>query len=209
MTTTCRSDQNGREPTTPVRVLGLAGSLRTGSYNRKLLEAAAVLAPPSAELELWEGLKALPPFDEDDEHAPDPAVHALREAIAGADAVLIATPQYNASLPGQLKNALDWASRPYETNVLRGKPVAVIGASPSPSGAARAQAEARTVLGAIGADVVDDGLALSGASGQFDARGWLTADSHRDRLRQVIERLTSLIGKRQHGGRRDCLASAA
>jgi chromate reductase len=129
-----------------MRVLCISGSLRRDSYNRKLLRAAGELAPPAAELVHWHGLKALPPFDEDDEHAPGAAVVALREAIARADALLIATPQYNASLPGQLKNALDWASRPYESNVLRGKPVAVIGASPSPSGAARSQAEARTVL---------------------------------------------------------------
>ncbi len=161
----------------PMRVLCISGSLRRDSYNRKLLSAASGLAPPTAELVQWGGLKALPPFDEDDEHTPGPAVFALREAIARADALLIATPQYNASLPGQLKNALDWASRPYETNVLRGKPVAVIGASPSPSGAARSQAEARTVLAAIGADVLDTQLALARAHEQFDSYGQLAADT--------------------------------
>ncbi|MGH2902574.1 MAG: NADPH-dependent FMN reductase [Solirubrobacteraceae bacterium] len=171
------------------RILGISGSLRGGSYNRKLLAAARELAPPTAEIELWDGLKALQPFDADDEHAPGPTVLALRDAIRRADAVLIATPQYNASLPGQLKNALDWASRPYETNVLRGKLVAVIGASPSPSGAARAQSEARTVLGAIGADVLDAELAIARAYGHFDADGHLTALEDRHGLSQILELL--------------------
>jgi chromate reductase, NAD(P)H dehydrogenase (quinone) len=103
--------------------------------------------------------------------------------------VLIATPQYNASLPGQLKNALDWASRPYQTNVLREKPVAVIGASPGPSGAARAQDEARTVLAAIGADVLDAQLALARASEQFDPRGRLSAPTQRRRLGRLLGQL--------------------
>ena len=152
-----------------VRVLCVCGSLRRDSNNRKLLRATGELAPPTATLELWDELKRLPPFDQDDEHAPRPAIRALREAIAAADAVLIATPEYNASLPGQLKNALDWASRPYETNVLRGKSVGVIGASPSPSGAARAQAEARTVLAAIGAQVLDLQFARARASNSTPA----------------------------------------
>ncbi len=184
------------------RILCISGSLRRGSYNRRLLRAAEELAPAEAELELWDGLKALPPFDEDDESDPDPAVVALREAIRQADGVLIATPQYNASLPGQLKNALDWASRPYETNVLRGKPVAVVGASPSPSGAARSQAEARTVLGAIGADVLDAELALARASEQFDAHGRLRAETSRRGLSHVVEQLAA----RARGGDRLAIA---
>jgi chromate reductase, NAD(P)H dehydrogenase (quinone) len=179
-----------------LRIPGICGSLRAGSYNRKLLEAARALAPVGIELEPWEGLKAVPPFDEDDGPAPATAVIALREAIAAADAVLIATPQYNASLPGQLENALDWASRPYETNVLRAKPVAVIGASPSPSGAARAQGEARTVLRAIGADVLDEGLPLARASEQFDAGRRLATPEHR---RQLNELLRSLAARVRHG----------
>jgi chromate reductase, NAD(P)H dehydrogenase (quinone) len=174
-----------------VRILAIPGSLRRESLNRRLLRAAQALAPPAVELELWEGLKALPPFDQDEEPNPGPAVSAMREAIAEADAVLIATPQYNASLPGQLKNALDWASRPYETNVLRGKPVAVIGASPSPSGAARAQAEARTVLAAIGAEVLDCELAVPRAFAEFDAKGRLLSETKRDKLTEILEQLAS------------------
>ena len=175
-----------------VRVLCVCGSVRRDSYNRKLPRNVGELAPPTTTLELWDGLKRLSPSDQADEHAPRPAIRALRDAIAAADAVLIAPPQYNASLPGQLKNALDWASRPYETNVLRGKPVAVIGASPSPSGGARAQAEARTVLAAIGAQVLDSQLALARAGEQFDPRGQLVAKTHRRGLSQILEQLVAL-----------------
>jgi chromate reductase len=175
--------------TRTTRILAIPGSLRAESYNRKLLEAAQALAPRAVAVELWGGLKELPPFDEDDERDPGDAVLALREAIEQADAVLIATPQYNASLPGQLKNALDWASRPYGTNALRGKPVAVIGASPSPSGAARAQAEVRIVLGAIGAEVLDAELALAHVAELFDADRALTSAAHRERLVEILAQL--------------------
>ncbi len=174
-----------------VRILGISGSLRRESYNRKLLQAAAELASPTTKVEVLDGLKALPPFDQDEEGQPGEAVLALREAIALADAVLIATPQYNASLPGQLKNALDWASRPYQTNALRGKPVAVIGASPSPYGAARAQAEARTVLNAIGAEVIEAEFALARVVEQFDAEGQLVVETDRRALRGVVDALAA------------------
>ena len=96
-----------------MKVLGISGSLRDDSYNTKLLRAAAELLPHDVEFELWDGLKAIPPYDEDDDVDPAPApVAALRAAIAGADAVLFATPEYNSSIPGVLKNALDWVSRP-------------------------------------------------------------------------------------------------
>src|SRR6185436_17254562 len=130
-----------------MRVLGISGSLRRDSYNSGLLRAAADLLPSGAELEVFDGLKAIPPYDADDDVDPAPkAVAALREAIAGADAVLVATPEYNASIPGVLKNALDWASRPYATNVLRSKPAAVVGATTGLFGAVWAQAETRKVL---------------------------------------------------------------
>jgi chromate reductase, NAD(P)H dehydrogenase (quinone) len=173
----------------PTRILAIPGSLRAKSYNRKLLEAARDLAPTDVAVELWNGLKRLPPFDEDDENDPGAAVLELRDVITHADAVLIATPQYNASLPGQLKNALDWASRPHRSNVLRGKPVAVIGASPSPSGATRAQAEARVVLAAIGAEVLDTELAVARVNEQFDADGGLAAPARRRDLKTLLEQL--------------------
>ena len=134
-----------------VRVLAISGSLRDASHNTRLLRVAARLAPPSAEVELFNGLKDVPPYDEDDDVDPEPQpVARLRQAIAEADALLIATPEYNSSLPGQLKNALDWASRPFADNVLRNKPIAVIGASTGVFGAVWAQAEARKVLASTG-----------------------------------------------------------
>ena len=130
-----------------MRVLGISGSLRRDSHNLALLRAAADALPPGAELEIFEGLADVPPYNEDDDVQPAPAAVArLRAAIADADAVLISTPEYNHSLPGQLKNALDWASRPLAQNVFRGKPAAVIGASTGMFGAVWAQAEGRKVL---------------------------------------------------------------
>src|SRR3712207_5593849 len=99
-----------------MRILGISGSLRRGSHNRTLLRAAGALLPPGADLVEWEGLASLPAFDEDLEDAAPDDVRALRAAIAEADALLIATPEYNASLPAALKNALDWASRPFPEN---------------------------------------------------------------------------------------------
>ena len=159
-----------------MRVLGISGSLRRDSHNRRLLRAAAALLPPEAELVEFAGLKAVPPFDEDDEASPAIGVRALREAIAGADALLIATPEYNSSVPGQLKNAIDWASRPKATAALRDKPVAVIGASTGAFGAVWSQAELRKVLGATGARVVDAEVAVGHAPTRFDEDGALIDD---------------------------------
>jgi chromate reductase len=139
-----------------MKVLGIVGSLRAGSYNAQLMDAAAGFLPPGVELELWHGLRDVPPFDEDRESAFAPAtVTELRSAIAEADGVLFATPEYNGSIPGHLKNALDWVSVPFDHNVLRNKPAAVIGTSTGMFGAVWAQAELRKVLGLIGARVLD------------------------------------------------------
>jgi chromate reductase, NAD(P)H dehydrogenase (quinone) len=138
-----------------MRVLGISGSLRRDSHNTELLRAAATLLPSGVEFELFEGLKEIPAYDADDDGAPPEAVVRLRERIAAADAVLVATPEYNHSIPGALKNALDWVSRPIATNTMRNKPVAVIGASTGMFGAVWAQAETRKVLSALGARVID------------------------------------------------------
>jgi chromate reductase len=151
-----------------MRVLGISGSLREGSHNRRLLRAAAELLPPGAELVLFDGLRELPPFDEDDEQSPPAAVTALKRAIADADAVLISTPEYNHSIPGVLKNALDWVSRPMASNPMRGKPALVIGASTGMFGAVWAQAETRKVLGALGARVLDEELPVAKAPDGVD-----------------------------------------
>jgi chromate reductase len=118
-----------------MNVLGVAGSLRRDSYNRTLLRAAGSLLAPDVHFTEYDGLKRLPPFDEDDERAAALAVAHWRDAIARADVILFATPEYNSSIPGQLKNAVDWASRPVSEPALRNKPVAVIGASTGSFGA--------------------------------------------------------------------------
>jgi len=173
-----------------MRILGITGSLRKESWNTKLLLAAAELLPEDVELEIWDGLKAVPPYDEDDDGEPAPALVAkLREAIASADAVLVATPEYNSSVPGQLKNALDWASRPIATTALRFKPVAVVGASTGAFGAVWAQAELRKVLSAIGARVIEGEVALGHADKRFDESGRLMDEDIREQLAEVVEGL--------------------
>jgi chromate reductase len=174
-----------------MRILGISGSLRRDSHNTALLRAAAELLPPGVELELYEGLREIPPYDQDEDDAGqhDPAVVELRQAIEQADAVLISTPEYNHSIPGVLKNALDWVSRPVATSVLRGKPVAVVGASTSLFGAVWAQAEVRKVLAAIGADVVDRELPVMQAHAQFDEYGNLVADDLRTQLAEHVAAL--------------------
>jgi chromate reductase, NAD(P)H dehydrogenase (quinone) len=170
-----------------MKVLGLSGSLRDASYNTKLLRAAADLLPHDVDFELWDGLKAIPPYDEDDDVEPAPApVAALRAAIAGADAVLIATPEYNASIPGALKNALDWVSRPLRSSPLRNKPAAVIGASTGAFGAVWAQAELRKVLGTIGARVLEGDVAVGHAPTRFDEHGRLTDEQLLEQLQEVV-----------------------
>jgi chromate reductase len=177
-----------------MKILGISGSLRRDSHNRKLLRAAAELVPDGVELEIWDGLKAVPPYDEDDDVEPAPAAVAqLREAIAGADAVLFATPEYNRSVPGQLKNAIDWASRPFATNVLRNKPVAVVGASTGAFGAVWAQAELRKTLAATGARVVQDGVTVGRAHERFAANGELTDSELREQLQEVLHTLGSHV----------------
>jgi chromate reductase, NAD(P)H dehydrogenase (quinone) len=155
-----------------MRLLAISGSLRRGSYNSALLEAAASSCGRTVEVLVWRGLADIPPYNEDLEETPAP-VAALREEIAGADAVLIATPEYNGSIPGALKNALDWASRPFPDNCLRGKPIAVIGASTGLFGARWAQAELRKVLKTIGATVLESELPVAAAHDAFTADGRL------------------------------------
>jgi chromate reductase, NAD(P)H dehydrogenase (quinone) len=173
-----------------MKVLAISGSLRRDSHNTKLLRAAGELLPPPAQLELFDGLADVPPYNEDDDvHPAPPEVQRLRDAIAGADAVLIATPEYNASIPGVLKNALDWASRPFPGNAYHGKPVAVIGASTSMFGAVWAQAELRKVLGAIGARVIDRDLPISLAEEAFDAQFKLVDDEQHGKLAEILAEL--------------------
>ena len=177
-----------------MKLLAIPGSIRQGSYNQLLLQAAAELAGDDVELQLFDGLKAVPPYDEDDDVDPAPAaVSRVREAIAGADGILFATPEYNSSIPGVLKNAIDWASRPLATNPLRNKPVAVIGASTGVFGAVWAQAELRKVLAATGARVVEAELAVGHAPTRFDENGRLIDDEIREQLEEVLEVLVQEV----------------
>jgi chromate reductase len=173
-----------------MRVLGISGSLRRDSHNRALLRAAATTLPRGVELVEWDRVAELPAYDEDLDVAPVPEpVRALREAIADADAVLIATPEYNASLPGALKNALDWASRPHAQNPLRGKPAAVVGASTGLFGAVWAQAEARKVLATIGAQVLERDLPVGQAHDAWAPDGTLLDPDLRAALGEIVREL--------------------
>jgi chromate reductase len=171
-----------------MRILGIAGSLRRGSHNRRLLRAAGSLLAPGVELVEWDGLAGLPAFDEDLENTPPEAVRTFFALIESTDAILIATPEYNASLPGALKNALDWASRPFPENVLRYKPSAVIGASTGLFGAVWAQAEVRKVLKASGAHVLESELPVGMADYAFGETGDALADP------ELTARLRDLLG---------------
>jgi chromate reductase len=150
------------------RILAISGSLRADSVNTSLLRAAAAVSGDDTWVELWCGLAAIPPFSEDGEHDTPAAVADMRAAIAGADALLISTPEYNGSVPGQLKNALDWASRPYGESVLTGKVVAVTSASPGDYGGAWAAEHLDKVLRIAGSRVLGPSFSLPLADGAFE-----------------------------------------
>jgi chromate reductase len=178
-----------------MRVLGISGSLRRDSHNSKLLRAAGqLIEAQGAEFVEFDGLKAVPPYDEDDDGPGAPAdATRFREAIAGADAILFATPEYNSSIPGQLKNAIDWASRPLATNPLRNKPVAVMGASTGMFGAVWAQAELRKALAAAGARVIEGEVAVGHAQDRFHDDGRLNDPNLEDELREVTRLLVEEV----------------
>jgi chromate reductase, NAD(P)H dehydrogenase (quinone) len=177
-------------------VLGVAGSLRQASYTRKLLRAAGRMLPPGVDFVEYEALKQIPPFDEDDELEPGATVESWRAALADADALLFATPEYNASIPGALKNAIDWASRPFDDTVLRNKPAAVIGASTGMFGAVWSQAELRKVLGAAGARVIDRELPVAAAHEAFDAADELEDDDLKLELDGILAELLDNVRRR-------------
>jgi chromate reductase, NAD(P)H dehydrogenase (quinone) len=182
-----------------MRVLGLSGSLRRGSLNTALLRAAAERLPAGVELVEFERLADIPPYDEDldpssagDDFAAAPdAVRELRDAILAADAVLIATPEYNHSIPGQLKNALDWASRPAGQSALNGKPAAAIGASKSMFGGVWAQAELRKVLAAMGGRVVEAELGVPHAHERLEGERLTLDRDQEERLDEILAELVS------------------
>jgi len=169
-----------------MRILGISGSLRRGSHNRRLLRAAGALLPPGVDFVEWDGLAGIPAFDEDFETTPPESVLEFFRAIEDADAILIATPEYNASLPGALKNAIDWASRPFPENVLRNKATAVIGASTGLFGAVWAQAEVRKTMKASGAHVLESELPVGMADYAFADDGALSDPELTQRLKELL-----------------------
>lgn len=176
-----------------MRILAVAGSLRAASYNAALARAARRLVPDGVEVELYDGLAALPPYDEDldGEDAPAP-VRDLRARIAEAGAVLFVTPEYNGSVPGVLKNAIDWASRPPRGEAaLWGKTVAVAGASTGQYGALWAQQDLRRILGIAGARVISGELPVARAQEVFDDTGRLRDPLVAERLREHLGRLVA------------------
>jgi chromate reductase len=175
-----------------MKILGLSGSLRRDSHNTRLLEGSRLLLPQGVELVIFDRLGAIPPYSEDDERLGSPAVAALTAAIAGADALLVATPEYNASIPGALKNALDWVSRPVAATPLRGKPAAVIGASTGLFGAVWAQAELRKVLATIGARVVDRELPIAQAEDALGSDGLPLDPAAIEELSATLDELLEL-----------------
>jgi chromate reductase len=180
-----------------MEILGLSGSLRRDSHNTRLLAGTRKLLPSGVELVIFDQLAAIPAFNEDDEHLTPPVVAALRAAIAGADAVLVATPEYNASIPGTLKNAIDWASRPVSATPLRDKPAAVIGASTGLFGAVWAQAEMRKVLSTIGARVVDRELPIGQADDALGPDGLPRDELAVERLSATLDELLELARPHQ------------
>lgn len=179
-----------------MKILAISGSLRAASHNTALLRAAAELTPDGVEIELYEDLEALPPYNEDrDTDQPPAEVARLRDAIEDADALLFSTPEYNTTMPGQLKHLVDWASRPHgPDSALWGKPAAAIGASVTDYGAIWAQDHLRRALGIAGARVLGTELAVAKANELFDADGRLTDASTQERLAELIEGLVAHHG---------------
>ena len=175
----------------PIKILGIPGSLRKASYNRAALRAAQQLAPETAKIELFE-LDGIPIFNQDDEGNVPAKVTQFKASIRAADAILFATPEYNYSIPGMLKNAIDWASRPYGDSAWEGKPVAVMGASGGPMGTARAQYQLRQAFVFLNMFPVNrPEVMIGGAQQSFDEQGNLTNETSRKLIRQLIENLVA------------------
>jgi chromate reductase, NAD(P)H dehydrogenase (quinone) len=174
---------------TPVRILGIAGSLRRGSYNRAALRAATQLVPQDAALEVFE-LDGIPGFNQDEEQNPPAKVAELKQRVRNADAILIVTPEYNYSVPGVLKNAIDWASRPYGDSAWNGKPVAIMGASIGTIGTARAQYHLRQMFVFLNMFPINQPEVMIGnAAERFDPQGNLADEATKDHIRRLLQSL--------------------
>jgi chromate reductase len=177
----------------PVKILGIAGSLRKASYNRAALRAAQQLCPNDAKIEIFE-LDGIPSFNQDEEKNPLQKIVDLKSRIRAADAILIATPEYNYGLPGVLKNAIDWASRPYGDNAWSGKPVAILSAALSMGGGVRAQYQLRQSFVFLNMDaVVQPEVAIGNASQRYDDQGNLTDETSKKLIAQLVKNLVDKV----------------
>src|SRR5262245_59368992 len=177
----------------PITILGIVGSLRKASYNRGALRAAQQLCPEGVKLELFE-LDGIPVFNQDEERKPPQKVVELKNRIRAADAILFSTPEYNYGLPGGLKNAIDWASRPYGDNVWDGKPVAIMSAALSMGGGVRAQYQLRQAFVFLNMEaVVQPEVAIGNAAERFDEQGNLKDETSKKLIRQLLENLATKV----------------
>ena len=175
--------------TRPVQILGIAGSLRRDSYNRAALLAATQLAPQYASVDIFK-LDGLPGFNQDEEQNPPGEVVELKRRVREADAILFVTPEYNYSVPGVLKNAIDWASRPYGDSAWNGKPAAIMGASTGAIGTARAQYHLRQMMVFLNMFPINQPEVMIGnATERFDAQGNLTDNATKEFIRQLLQNL--------------------
>jgi len=178
----------------PLSILGIAGSLRKQSYNKSALRMAQQLCPEGAKLEVFD-LAGIPPFNQDDERSAPQRVVEFKQRIRGADAILISTPEYNYGLPGVLKNAIDWASRPYGDNAWDGKPVAIMSAAMSVAGGIRAQYQLRQSFVFLNMDaVVQPEVAIASAHQRFDEQGNLNDETSKKMIRQLLQNLVDKVG---------------
>jgi chromate reductase len=183
----------------PLTILGIAGSLRRKSYNRAVLRAAQQLAPEGVKIEIFD-LEGIPVFNQDEEQNPPDKVRQLKAQIRAADAILFVTPEYNYSIPGVLKNAIDWASRPYGDNAWQGKPVAVMGASVGPQGTSRAQYHLRQVFVFLDMLPLNKPEVMIGNAGQrFDEAGNLVDQDTRKHIRGLLDALVGWTRHHQRG----------
>ncbi len=173
----------------PVRILGIAGSLRRESYNRATLQAATQLVPEGATIQTFE-LDGIPGFNQDEEQTPPAKVVELKRRIRESDAILFVTPEYNYSVPGVLKNTIDWASRPYGDSAWNGKPAAIMGASVGSIGTARAQYHLRQMMVFLNMFPINQPEVMIGnAQDRFDAQGNLTDEATKEFIRQLLQNL--------------------
>jgi chromate reductase, NAD(P)H dehydrogenase (quinone) len=179
-----------------IHILGIPGSLRKASWNKSLLQAAVKLAPAGAVIEPFT-LEGIPAFNQDDERNPPPRVAELKSKAKAADAILFVTPEYNYSIPGVLKNAIDWASRPYGDSAWSGKPVAIMGASGGNIGTARAQYHLRQTFVFLDMDAVNQPEVMLNATKSLDEQGNLTDDKAKELIGKLLQNLVEKAKKQK------------